>query len=148
MDASKVGIGHELFAVKDGVKLPVRVHSTKLPDRCTKWSPCELESLAFAAGVDKEYDLIRESKHPLIIETDSKPVHEALNLIKNGKFSASARMSSFLTNVNRTTIVSKHISGKAKLNPISDLQSRYPPDCDSEHCSIHKFIEEKVDSII
>ena len=147
-DACQVGIGHVLFAVKNGKKLPVRIHSVKLPERCKKWSPCELESLALAAGVDKEYDIIRESKLPLIIETDSKPVHEALKLIKDGKFSASARMSSFLTNVNRTSIDSKHISGKARLNPLSDLQSRSPPDCNSETCSIHKFIEEKIDSII
>ena len=145
---SPAGIGHALYAVKDGVKKIVRLHSTKLPDKCQRWSPCELEAVAFAAAIDKEYDIIRESKHPLIITPDSKPVHEAVNLINQGKFSTSARMSSFLTNVNRTKIQSKHISGKAKLNPISDLQSRIPSDCDSEICSIHKFIEERIDAVI
>ena len=57
-------------------------------------------------------------------------------------------MSSFLTNVNRTPIISKHISGKAGLNPISDLQSRVPPDCSAEFCSIHKFLNEAIDSIL
>ena len=76
-DASKQGLGHILFAMKNGKKTPVRIHSVKLPEKCLKWSPCELEGLSLAAGVDKEYDLVRESKHPLIIETDSKPVHEA-----------------------------------------------------------------------
>ena len=98
------GIGHVLYAIKDGKKIPVRFHSAKLPDKCKKWSPCEVEALALAAGVNKEYDIIRESKLPLIIQPDSKPVHEAIKLINNGKFSASARMSSFLTNVNRTNI--------------------------------------------
>ena len=147
-DASKHGIGHILFALKNEKRIPVRIHSVKLPEKCKKWSACEVEGLALAAGVDKEYDLIRESQHPLIIETDSKPVHEALKLINNGKFSASARMSSFLTNINRTTITSKHISGKARLNPIADLQSRNPPECHSEACSIHKFIDDKIDSVI
>ena len=128
--------------------MPVRFHSSKLPDKCKKWSPCEVEALALAAGVNREYDIIRESKLPLIIQPDSKPVQEAIKLINNGKFSASARMSSFLTNVNRTKIETRHISGKAKLNPLSDFQSRTPPDCHSEFCSIHKFIEESVDSII
>ena len=32
------GIGHVLYAVKDGKKLPVRFHSSKLPDKCKKWS--------------------------------------------------------------------------------------------------------------
>ena len=142
------GIGHILFAVKDGIKHPVRIHSAKLPEKCQKWSPCEIEALAFAAGIDREYDLIRESKHPLTICPDSKPVHEAVQQINKGKFSTSARMSSFLTNVNRTPIESKHISGKAKLNPISDLQSRYPPDCTAEYCSIHKFLDEAIDATV
>ena len=142
------GIGHVLFVKKDGLKKIVRVHSAKLPEKCKKWSPCEIEALAFAAGIDREYDLIRESKHPLIICPDSKPVHEAVQFINKGKFSASARMSSFLTNVNRTPIESKHISGKAKLNPIADLQSRIPADCNAEHCSIHKFLDETIDSVV
>ena len=142
------GIGHVLYAIKDGKKIPVRFHSAKLPDKCKKWSPCEVEALALAAGVNKEYDIIRESKLPLIIQPDSKPVHEAIKLINNGKFSASARMSSFLTNVNRTNIETRHISGKAKLNPLSDVQSRSPPKCNSEFCSIHKFIDESVHNVI
>ena len=32
-------IGHVLYVVKDNKKLPVRYHSVKLPDGCTKWSP-------------------------------------------------------------------------------------------------------------
>ena len=142
------GIGHVLYAVKDGKKVPVRYHSAKLPDKCRKWSPCEIEALALAAGINREYDIIRESKHALIIQPDSKPVHEAIKLINKGKFSSSARISSFLTNINRTKIDSRHISGKAKLNPVSDLQSRYPPDCTSELCSVHKFINETIDSVI
>jgi hypothetical protein len=102
-DGSKMtpGIGHILLAVKDDKRLPVRFHSAKLKDNCKKWSPCEIEALAFAVGIEKEFDLLRESKHPLIICPDSKPVHDALNLINKGNFSTSARMTSFLTNVNR-----------------------------------------------
>ena len=75
-DASKGGIGHVLYAIKDGKKLTVRIHSTKLPDKCIKWSPCDLEALALAVGVDKEYDIIRESRHPLQVRPDNKTVHE------------------------------------------------------------------------
>ena len=98
-DGSKMtpGIGHILLAVKDGKRLPVRFHSAKLKDNCKKWSPCEIEALAFAAGIEKEFDLLRESKHPLIICPDSKPVHDAVNLINKGNFSTSARMTTFLT---------------------------------------------------
>ena len=147
-DGSKQGLGHILFAIKDGRKLPVRIHSVKLPTKCAKWCPCEVEGLGLAVGVDKEYDLIRESKLPLIIETDSKPVSEAIKLINQGKFSSNARMSSILTNVNRTPIKPIHISGKAKLNPIADLQSRIPPECNSDFCSVKRFLEETTDAIL
>ena len=75
---------------------------------------------------------------------NSKPVHEAVNLINQGKFSTSARMASFLNNVNRFKIQSKHISGKANLNPLADKQSRAPASCSVELCSIHKFINNKI----
>ena len=53
------GISHILFAAKGKEKIPVQFHSVKLPDRCMKWSPCELEALSFAAVIEAEYDLIR-----------------------------------------------------------------------------------------
>ena len=149
-DGSKMtpGIGHILYAVKDGERLPVRFHNFKLSDNCRKWSPCEIEALAFAAGIEKEFDLLRESKNPIIICPDSKPVHDAVNLINKGKFSTSARMTSFLANVNRIPIISKHVSGKAKLNPFADLQSRAPSECDAELCTIHRFVDEAIHGVI
>ena len=85
-DGSKMtpGIGHILYAIKDGKRLPVRFHNFKLKDNCRKWSPCEIEALALAAGIEKEFDLLRESKLPLIVCPDSKPVHDAVNLINRG----------------------------------------------------------------
>ena len=110
----QAGIGHVLYAVKNGEKRIVRLHSAKLNARCHNWNPCELEALAFATAIEKEQDIIKESKLPLIIMPDSKPVHEAVRLINQGKFSTSAHMSCFLNNLNRFKIESKHISGKAK----------------------------------
>ena len=144
VDNRTSGIGHVLYAIKNGEKKVVRLHSAKLDERCSQWNPCELEALAFATALEKEQDIIRESKHPLIIMPDSKPVHQAVQLINQGKFSTSARMTSLLNNVNRFKIESKHISGKAKLNPLSDFQSRAPAECQTEVCAIHKFIQEKV----
>ena len=86
-DASMQGLGHILYALKDGKKLPVRIHSIKLPDKCRRWCPCEIESLSLATGIEKEYGIIRESDKSLIVETDSKPVFEAIKLINKGKFS-------------------------------------------------------------
>ena len=70
-------------------------------------------------------DIIKESLKPLLVAPDSTPVKDAVNLIKKGKFSASARMTSFITNVNRIQIEVIHASGKANLNPVSDMQSKH-----------------------
>ena len=147
-DGSKMtpGIGHILYAVVNGKRLPVRFHTFKLKETCRKWSPCEIEALA--AGVEKEFDLLRESKLPIMVCPDNKPVHDAVSLINKGKFSTSARMTSFLANINRLPIISQHISGKAKLNPFADLQSRAPSTCSADVCTIHKFVEEAIDGVI
>ena len=73
---------------------------------------------------------IRESKHPLIVCSNSKLVHKAVKMINEGKSSSSARMSSFLTNVNKNKIESNNISGNPGL-------------CSSEFCSINENIDEQ-----
>jgi len=49
------GIGHVLYALVDGHRKPVRYHSVKLPDNCAKWSPCEIEALAFATASKQKW---------------------------------------------------------------------------------------------
>ena len=75
------GIGHTLFAVKEDKLLPVRFHSTKLKDNYTKWSPCKIEALGLATAIEAEYNILRESKHPVLIMPDNKAVMDAVNLI-------------------------------------------------------------------
>ena len=144
----KPGIGHVLYAIKDNQKIPVRFHSVKLPDKCQKWQPCEVEALAFATGIEADYDLIRESKHPLLMCPDSKVVADAVALIKKGKYSSSARINKFLTNVNKVPLEVAHVSGKAKLNEGADYQSRAPSECNSDICSICRFVDEQVHGVI
>jgi len=142
------GIGHVLYALVDGHRKPVRYHSVKLPDHCKKWSPCEIEALAFATGIQAEIDIIKESKHPLLIAPDSSPVKDAVNLIKKGKFSASARMNSFITNINRIPVEVLHVSGKANLNAVSDMQSRNPSSCGTQPCTICNFVQTSINSVL
>ena len=142
------GIGHVLYAIKNGEKVPVRFNSVKLPEKCKTWQPCEIEALSFANGIDADYDLIRESKHPLLICPDSKVVADAVQLIKQGKYSASSRINKFLTNINRVHLEVAHISGKAKLNDVGDNQSRHPSTCTSDLCSVCRFVNEHVEGVL
>ena len=142
------GVGHILFAVKDQALLPVRYHSSKLSEQCSKWSPCEVEALSLANAIETEYPILRESKQPIIILPDSKPVTDAIALIKKGKFSASSRMNRFLTNINKIPISVRHLSGKHNLNALSDHQSRHTPTCTATTCSIHKFLDELTETVM
>ena len=72
------------------------------------WSPYELENLAIAVAIETEYLLFSESKNPVLLLPDSKPVQDAVQLIQQGKFNASARMKRFLNNINKILLTIKH----------------------------------------
>ena len=150
VDAAKTppGIGHTVYAIKDGKKLPVAFHSVKLSPTHQKWMACELEALAFATAITAEYETLKECKKPVILSPDSKPVADAVKLIQKGQYSASPRIQSFISNVNRLPIVVQLASGKSNQNQSSDFQSRHPSLCDSEHCTICKFVTETSDSVL
>lgn len=99
-------------------------------------------------AINSDYNLLRESKHPVLILADSKPVADAIKKIQEGKFSTSSWMNRLLTNVNKLPIVAKHLSSKFKLNQVADLLSCYTPSCNVSNCSIHKFINEVTSTVI
>ena len=150
VDAAKSppGIGHTLYAIKEGKKLPVAFHSVKLNPNHSKWMACELEALAFATAVNAEYETLKECTKPIIITPDSKPVADAVKLIKKGQYSSSPRVQSFISNINRLPIIVQLASGKSKQNQSSDYQSRHPSKCSSQHCSICSFVLDTADSVL
>ena len=99
-------------------------------------------------AIDVQYDLLRESKLPILILADNKAVVEAAEKIKQGKYSASSHMNRFLTNINKIPITVKHLSGKYGLNTGADHQSRHPSSCQAQLCSIHKFIQDAASSAL
>ena len=150
VDAAKSppGLGHVLYAIKDGRKLPVAFHSVKLSESHSRWNSCELEALALATSIQSEYHILKESKKPIFIAPDSKAVADAANLIKKGQFSSNPRMQALITNINRIPIVVQHASGKNKLNQCGDFQSRNPSTCQAEHCSVCKFVQEVSETVL
>ena len=149
MDREKTpGIGHVLYAIINGQRKPVRCHSVKLPENCTKWSPCEIEALAFETGIQAKLDLIKESTKPLLKAPDSSPVKDTVNLIKKGKFSAGARIYAFIMNINRVPVAVIHASGKANLNAVGDIQSQNPSPCSTQNCTICTFVSNSIDTVL
>ena len=76
------------------------------------------------------------------------PVQDAISLIQQGKFSASARMNRFLTNINKVPLTVKHLSSKFQLNEVADHQSRNPSSCSVANCLIHRFIGGLTDTVV
>ena len=144
VDAAKVppGLGHTVYAIKDGKKVPVSFHSVKLQDHHKKWLPCELEALAFATAITAEYDLLKETKKPVIITPDSKSVADAVKLIRKGSYSTNPRIQTLITNVNRIPLIVQMASGKSNINNCSDYQSRHTSTCDTKQCAICIFTSE------
>lgn len=142
------GIGFILNVVRDNKMLPVIFYSFKLSETQKIWFPCERECLALATAVKKCSHYILESTKPTLVLTDSKPVVEAANLIKNGKFSNSSRMSAFLCSINRYKVDVQHVSGKFKQNIAADYLSRNPAQCIDNNCQVCKFLVEISDCTI
>lgn len=149
-DAAKSppGLGHTVYAIINQKKIPVAFHSVKLSENHQKWMACELEALAFSCAINAEYELLKECKKPIIISPDSKTVADAVKKIQKGHYSASPRIQSLITNINRIPIIVQLASGKTNQNVSSDYQSRHPSKCETQHCSICNFVNDTSDSVL
>ena len=139
-------LGATLYAVRNGESKLAGFYNSKLPEYQTRWTPCEYEGLGIAASLNHFAPYIIQSTTKPQVYTDSKPCVQAVQKLKRGEFSASSRLSTFLSGVSRYQAQVSHISGS--MNIPSDYASRQPLDCKSESCSVCKFIAETIDSVV
>ena len=142
------GIGSVMYILRNGQIL--LGGCLNLSDCQVRWLPCELEALAIASSVDHWQLYIRESTNVVQILTDSKPCVQAAKKLARGEFSASARISTFLTTLSRyfNRINLQHISGTStKLLP-ADYLSRHPSECPDHDCQVCVFAQECADSVV
>ena len=139
-------VGSTLFAIREGKPLLAGFYNSKLPEFQKRWLPCEVEGLAIALSLDHFSPLIIQSQHKPQVLTDSKACVQAIQKLGRGEFSASARLSSFLSSVSRYQADVLHISGSSNLT--SDYASRHPLVCNSTNCSICKFVSDTMESVI
>ena len=143
------GVGFVLQARdKSGQTRTVRHYSVKLKQHHVKWSPCEIEAVAFGTAIEAFYDIVKESTKPVIICPDSKPVCDASKLLQKGKFSLSPRIQTFLNNMGKINCEVQHISGKSGQNKIADFQSRNTESCNAEICQLCNYIQHESDTIL
>ena len=89
--------------------------------------------------------LIQSVKRACIL-TESKPCVQAYEKLCRGEFSASPRVSTFLSVVSRYQAAVRHVSGAAILP--SDFASRNAAACENETCQVCSFISRTRDSVV
>ena len=104
------------------------------------WLPCEGEACGIRLVLEHFQNQIRESDNTTIHYTDSQPCVLAWKRSCRGAFSASSRISTFLTGLSVLPIELRHKPGKEMYT--SDFASRNPPECQSSKCQICTFVKE------
>ncbi|XP_060576734.1 uncharacterized protein LOC132734055 [Ruditapes philippinarum] len=142
----KRGIGATLYVTRHGKLLLAGFFSAKLRKHQVTWLPCEIEALGIAAAVKHFSPYIIQSSQQTCVLTDSKPCVQAIDKLCRGEFSASPRVTSFLSVVSRYQVHVKHLAGSA--NVPSDFASRNAPECENPTCQICTFIHITEDSVV
>ena len=140
------GIGATLYKTR-GDKLHVSgVFCAKLRGSQTTWLPCEVEALSTAAATKHFSPYLIQCVKNAYILTDSKPCVQAYEKLCRGEFSASPRVSTFLSVVSRYQASVRHVSG-ATILP-SDFASRNAAAFENETCQVCPFISRTRDSVV
>ncbi len=143
---TKSGIGATLYINRDD-----RIHlagffSAKLRKHQVTWLPCEIEALSIATSIKHFSPYIIQSSQPACLLTDSKPCVQAVEKLCRGEFSASPRVTSFLSIVSRYGVRVQHLAGSANIP--SDFSSRNAAECTEPRCQICTFITLTEDSVV
>ena len=140
------GLGATLYVTREGRLKLAGFYSAKLRRHQVAWLPCELEALCIAASIKHFSPFIVQSVHRACVLTDSKPCVQAFEKLCRGEFSASPRVSTFLSAVSRYQASVRHLAGTA--NVPADFASRNAPDCEDQKCQICTFIDDTQDSVV
>ena len=142
------GISATLYVSRPHVKKPLigGFFSAKLCTNQRDWQPCEREALCIASAVKHFQPYITQSEHHSCIITDNDPCVKAYEKLCRGDFSASPRLSTYLTAVSRFQASVRHISGVD--NSLSDFGSRNAMECDNNSCQICMFIAQTEDCVV
>ena len=116
--------------------------STKVAECKTRWQVCESESLACKLVLEHFRPIIQESSQIVTHYCDNAPTVQAFNRAKQGKFSVSSRISSFLLSINELNVEIVHKAGSKIL--ATDFFSRNCSSCGVKRCQICQFVSKEV----
>jgi len=101
--------------------------------------------LAIAVATKHFSPYLIQSHHKACILTDSKPCVQAYEKLCRGEFSASLRVSTFLSTVSRYPPSVRHVSCPVILP--SDFASCNAAPCEYEACQVYIFTRQTQDSV-
>lgn len=140
------GLGATLYTTRNDKVLLAGFFSAKLRKNQSLWIPCEVEALSIASAVKHFSPYIIQAASKTCILTDSKPCVQAYEKLCRGEFSASPRVSTFLSTASRYQVSIRHVAGAAILP--SDFASRNAADCENPQCQICLFASSVDDSVV
>ena len=143
---TKPGIGATMYVSRENKLLFAGFFSAKLRKHQVTWLPCEIEALSIAAAIKHFSPYIIQSTHNTCLLTDSKPCMQAVEKLCRGEFSASPRVTSFLSTVSKYQINVRHLNGS--INIPSDFESRNASECAEPRCQICSSITQLEDSVV
>ena len=120
--------------------------SAKLQGSQTTWLPCEVEALSIVAATKHFSPYLIQSTKKACILTDNKPCVQVYEKLCHGEFSASPRVSTFLSVVSRYQASVRHVSGAAILP--SEFASRNAAACENKTCQVCSFISQTRDAVV
>ena len=142
----KPGIGATLYVTRSDKLYLAGFFSAKLRGRQVSWLPCEVEALAIAVATKHFSPYIVQSNNTACVLTDSKPCVQAFEKLCREEFSASPRVSTFLSTVSRYQASVRHVSGSAILP--SDFASRNALPCEDLACQVCNFVNRTEESVV
>lgn len=140
------GLGATLYITRDGKTQLSGFFSAKLRKNQAKWLPCEIEALSIAAAIKHFSPYIIQSSVNTCVLTDSKPCVQAFEKLCRGEFSASPRVTTFLSTASRFQVSIRHVAGTANLP--ADFSSRNAPPCEEPICQICTFVHMSSESVV
>lgn len=140
------GLGATMYVTREGTLLVAGYFSAKLRKNQINWLPCEIEALAIAAALKHFGPFIIQSTQKACVLTDSKTCVQAFEKLCRGEFSASPRVTTFLSTASRFQVSVRHVAGAAILP--SDYASRNAVECNSPTCQVCGFVQDCMASVV
>lgn len=138
------GIGSALYVVRGNRRKLAGYFNAKRHGHQVSWLPCEVEALSIGCSIRHFGPQITQSVHRTKVYTDSKPCVDAYRKLCRGQFSASPRVTTFLSIASRYNVEIAHIPGSQ--NTLSDFISRHPLECSG--CQVCEFVKSTEEAVV